>query len=88
MKDHARDLMAFGVLILFSATFAMNPHEPLIIGALIAAFSTAYGYYLGGSKVGADGAKANSDTLAANARKVNDTPTGKVDDPVSVTETP
>jgi len=83
-RPDAREVMAFCIHALFAYGFMKNPHEPLIVGAMIAAFSTAYGYYLGGSKVGADTATKNADTLAARAA---DAPSGTPADPVSVTET-
>lgn len=82
----AREVMAFCIMAMFAYGFVMNPHEPLIVGAMIAAFSTAYGFYLGGSKVGSDTATKNADTLAASARTTADTPTGTPADPISVTE--
>lgn len=63
----AREIMAFGIVSMFAWSLIQNPHEPLIVGAMIAAFSTAYGFYLGGSKVGSDTATKNADTLAARA---------------------
>ena len=63
----AREAIAFLIVALFAWGFIKNPHEPLIVGALIAAFSTAYGFYLGGSKVGADTATKNADALASQA---------------------
>ena len=80
----ARETMAFCILALFAYGFVKNPHEPLIVGAMIAAFSTAYGYYLGGSKVGSDTATKNADTLASRAAE---TPAGTPTDPVNVKET-
>lgn len=79
----ARELMAFCIMAMFAYGFIKNPHEPLIVGAMIAAFSTAYGFYLGGSKVGSDTATKNADTLAARAA---DAPAGTRSDPVSVEE--
>jgi len=79
----AREVMAFCIVAMFAWGFAKNPHEPLIVGAMIAAFSTAYGFYLGGSKVGSDTATKNADTLAARAA---DAPAGTPSDPVTVTE--
>jgi len=78
----AREVIAFCIMALFAYGFVMNPHEPLIVGAMIAAFSTAYGFYLGGSKVGAETATKNADALA----KVTEQPTGKPDDPVHTVE--
>ena len=79
----AREIMAFCIMAMFAYGFVMNPHEPLIVGAMIAAFSTAYGFYLGGSKVGSDTATKNADTLAARA---SETPTGTPGDPLAVKE--
>lgn len=81
-QPDAREVMAFAIMGLFAYGFIMNPHEPLIVGAMIAAFSTAYGYYLGGSKVGAETATKNADALAAKVHE----PAGTKDDPLSVEE--
>lgn len=75
MKESAREVMAFAVVALFGYAFWINPKEQLMIGAIIAAFSTAYGFYLGGSKVGSDTAAKNADTVAANASAALATPT-------------
>ena len=63
----AREVMAFAVVGLFGWAFFKNPTDTLMVGALIAAFSTAYGFYLGGSKVGSDTATRNADTVAKAA---------------------
>ncbi len=65
MNNSAREIMAFAVVGLFAYAFFRNPTEDLMVGAIIAAFSTAYGYYLGGSKVGSDTATKNADTVTA-----------------------
>ncbi len=57
--------MAFAVVGLFAYAFWRNPSEQLMLGAIIAAFTTAIGFYLGGSKVGSDTATKNADTLTA-----------------------
>ena len=69
MNNGAREFMAFAVVGLFAFAFWRNPTEDLMVGAIIAAFSTAYGFYLGGSKVGADTATKNANTLADAASK-------------------
>lgn len=63
----AREIMAFAVVGLFAFAFISNPKDQTIVGALIAAFAGAWGFYLGGSKVGSDTATKNADTLAARA---------------------
>ena len=65
----ARETIAFLVIALFSYAFIVNPKEQLMIGALIGSFTTAVGFYLGGSKVGSDTATKNADTLAGAATK-------------------
>lgn len=79
----AREIMAFAVVGLFGFAFVSNPTDQTIIGALIAAFAGAWGFYLGGSKVGADTATKNADTLAETARVATTTP-----QPVEVINTP
>jgi ABC-type uncharacterized transport system permease subunit len=59
--------MAFAVVALFGFAFIKNPNDQTIVGALIAAFAGAWGFYLGGSKVGSDTATKNADTLALRA---------------------
>lgn len=65
MNNSAREGMAFAVVALFAYAFWRNPSEQLMLGAIIAAFTTAIGFYLGGSKVGSDTATKNADTLTA-----------------------
>ena len=69
MNNSAREGMAFAVVALFAYAFWRNPSEQLMLGAIIAAFTTAIGFYLGGSKVGSDTATKNADTLADAASK-------------------
>jgi hypothetical protein len=64
----AREWIAFAIIGLFAYAFIQNPTEQLMVGAIIAAFSTAYGFYLGGSKTGSDTATKNADTVAEQAR--------------------
>jgi|GWRWMinimDraft_5_1066013.scaffolds.fasta_scaffold10021_3 hypothetical protein len=63
----AREAIAFLVIALFAYAFVQNPTEQLMIGALIGSFTTAVGFYLGGSKVGSDTAISNAATVAAAA---------------------
>jgi len=80
--------MAFAVVGLFAYAFWRNPSEQLMLGAIIAAFTTAIGFYLGGSKVGSDTATKNADTLTAigTATAASPTASGLAGDPVHVTE--
>lgn len=84
MNNGAREAMAFAVVALFAYAFWRNPSEQLMLGAIIAAFTTAIGFYLGGSKVGSDTATKNADTLADAASKAATAPSasGKADDPL------
>ncbi len=83
----AREAMAFAVVALFAYAFWRNPSEQLMLGAIIAAFTTAIGFYLGGSKVGSDTATKNADTLTAiGAANTAPTASGKSGDPVHVTD--
>jgi len=87
MNNGAREGMAFAVVALFAYAFWRNPSEQLMLGAIIAAFTTAIGFYLGGSKVGSDTATKNADTLTAiGANASVPTASGKSDDPVHVTD--
>ena len=65
---HFREILALIVVFYFGYAFYHNPADPLIVGALIANFSNATGFYLGGSKVGSDTASQNATTLAMAAR--------------------
>ena len=73
MKEHSREAIAFSVVALFAYAFWRNPSEQLMLGAIIAAFTTATGFYLGGSKVGSDTATKNADTLRENATAASST---------------
>lgn len=69
-----REMVAFALLALFAWAFWMNPHDQAIIGALLTGFATAYGFYLGGSKVGSDTAAKNADTVAEQAKAATSSP--------------
>lgn len=88
MNNGAREGMAFAVVALFAYAFWRNPSEQLMLGAVIAAFTTAIGFYLGGSKVGSDTATKNADTLTAIGAATATTPiaSGLPGDPVHVTD--
>lgn len=45
-----RELIALIIIGLFGFAYYQHPDDMLLQGALIAAFSTAYGYFLGSSK--------------------------------------
>lgn len=64
-----RELVALSLILLFGALLYENPHDKTVIGALLTAFAGAWGFYLGGSKVGSDTAAKNADTLTAQATK-------------------
>ena len=66
--DHTREVMAFCIVAMFGFALYSNPRDTLIVGALIASFSTAIGFYLGGSKTGSDTATKNADTVSEAAR--------------------
>lgn len=63
-----REFVALVLLGMFAWAFFQNPTDEIIIGALLSAFAAAWGFYLGGSKVGADTAKTNAETVAAQAQ--------------------
>ncbi|MGJ3630202.1 hypothetical protein AB5I41_31400 [Sphingomonas sp. MMS24-JH45] len=79
----AREIMAFAVVALFGFAFVKNPNDQTIVGALIAAFAGAWGFYLGGLKVGSDTAVANAQTVTDTARTASSGP-----QPVEVINTP
>lgn len=62
-----REFVAFVLMAMFGWMLFKNPSDPIIIGALLTAFAAAWGFYLGGSKVGADTATKNADTLSNQA---------------------
>jgi hypothetical protein len=68
-----REIVAASLMILFAYTLVRNPHDQTIIGALLTGFAGAWGFYLGGSKVGSDTAAKNADTVAAQAAQATDT---------------
>lgn len=45
-----REIIACSIVALFGAALWYNPSDQMMLGALIGAFSTAIGYYLGSSK--------------------------------------
>jgi hypothetical protein len=67
MISHFREFVAVVLLGLFGWAFALNPHDQVFIGAILAAFAASWGYYLGGSKVGADTATQNAAIVHENA---------------------
>lgn len=71
-----REFVALALLGMFGWAFYMNPNNQAIIGALLTGFATAYGFYLGGSKVGSDTAAKNADTVAAQAQAATETASG------------
>jgi hypothetical protein len=74
-----REVVAFMLLAMFAWAYANNPHNDAIIGALLTSFAAAWGFYLGGSKVGADTAAKNADTVAAQAAAATETASGVQD---------
>jgi hypothetical protein len=71
-----REFVALILLAYFGWAFYNNPTDDTIIGALLMAFAGAWGFYLGGSKTGADTAAKNADTVAAQAQAATDTASG------------
>lgn len=67
-----REFVAIVLLGYFGWAFYQNPTNETIIGALLMAFAGAWGFYLGGSKVGSDTATKNADTVAAQAQGATD----------------
>lgn len=45
-----RELVAYSIILLFGFALLQNPSDQMMVGALIGAFSTAIGYYLGAAK--------------------------------------
>jgi ABC-type uncharacterized transport system permease subunit len=74
-----REIVAGALILFFAWAFYENPHDQAIIGALLTAFATAYGFYLGGSKVGSDTAAKNADTVAAQAQAATGPQTVTID---------
>lgn len=80
-----RELVACALILLFAYVLARNPHDQTVIGALLTAFATAYGFYLGGSKTGTDTAAKNADTVSNQATANSSSPTPQ---PVTVVNEP
>lgn len=72
-----REIVALCLLALFAWAFYMNPTNGSMQGAVLTAFATAYGFYLGGSKVGSDTATKNADTVADQAKANSGDPAPK-----------
>lgn len=68
-----REFIALILVIYFGYALYSNPTDDTIKGALLMAFAGAWGFYLGGSKVGSDTATKNADTVAAQAAQATDT---------------
>lgn len=62
-----REVVASALLIMFAWAFYLNPTSGTLQGAIMAAFAVAYGFYLGGSKVGSDTATQNANTVTTQA---------------------
>lgn len=62
-----REFVAFVLMAMFGYILWYNPTDATIIGALLTGFAGAWGFYLGGSKVGADSAAKNSEIVGATA---------------------
>ena len=71
-----REFVALCLLALFAWAFYLNPHDEIIVGALLTGFAASWGYYLGGSKVGSDTAAKNADTVAAQAQAATESASG------------
>jgi hypothetical protein len=67
-----REFVASVLLGYFGWLLYHNPADETIKGALLMAFAGAWGFYLGGSKVGSDTATKNADTVAAQAQGATD----------------
>jgi hypothetical protein len=62
-----REFVALILFSMFGWLLYWNPTDQTIVGALLTGFAAAWGFYLGGSKVGSDTAQKNADTVAASA---------------------
>lgn len=69
-----REVVALILLALFAAVLAINPHDDHLIGAVLMGFAAAWGFYLGGSKTGADTAAMNATTVSATAAAASTPP--------------
>lgn len=76
-KDKTRLVISLALIILFGFAFFEHPNNGLIVGALIAAFTTAVNWWLGSSQ----GSSDKSQQLAEQA-------SGKPNDPVHMVEEP
>lgn len=90
-----REIVAGALLLLFAWAFYMDPSNGSMQGAVLTAFATAYGFYLGGSKVGSDTATKNADTLSSQAAANTQTTepqqvevVNEADQPVPTTDSP
>lgn len=77
-KDTTRLIISFALIILFAFAFFKHPDNGLIVGALIASFTTAVNWWLGSSQGSAD-----KSTIIEN---MGTGPSGYPGDPVHVEE--
>lgn len=64
--------LSAGILAVFAYAFIRNPHDDLLVGALIAMATTAVSYWLGSSKGSSDKADQIGDMHKAATGKEND----------------
>lgn len=65
-----RPIVSLIIILMFGGAFLSNPRDETLRGALVTAFATAVGYYLGSSK----GAAENRETLNKLHEKNNGQP--------------
>lgn len=62
-----REFVAVALLTYFGILLLCNVNDAEMKGATITAFAAAWGYYLGGSKIGSDTAARNAEAVAKQA---------------------
>lgn len=64
-----KEYLAIPFVILWAYLIVKNPHEPLIVGAMITIISgSIVAFYYGSTKAGSDTATKNAETVTAAAR--------------------
>lgn len=67
MEKNTKAIISLAILALFAFAYAVNPHDEMLKTALVGALGVVTGYWLGGSKIGADTAVKNSEIVSAAA---------------------
>lgn len=86
LNDLMRAAVVVAIFLFMAWVYHFNKHDEIIIGAIIASFTTAVGYYLGHAAGKAESQHQLGQALDMAVQSQRDRPTGQPDDPVHVEE--